>query len=52
MTAKNIQNTSLQGDPKLAPPPLGRRSGMTWSLSDQTGFKYNLFRYYLPNLVF
>ena len=30
----------VQGDPKLAP-PLGRRSGMTWSLSDQTGLKYN-----------
>ena len=32
----------IQGDPKLAP-HLGRRSWMTWSLSDQTGLKYNLF---------
>ena len=33
----------VQGDPKLAP-PLGRKSRMTWSLSDQTGLKYNLFK--------
>ena len=31
-----IHSLKIQGDPKLAP-PLGRRSGMTWSLSDQTG---------------
>ena len=31
---------TLQGDPKLAP-PIGRRSGMTWSFSDKSGLKYN-----------
>ena len=41
----------IQGDPKLAPPS-GRRSGMTWCLSDQSSLKYNLFKYYLPILVF
>ena len=30
----------VQGDPKLAP-PLGGSSGMSWSLSDKSGWKYN-----------
>ena len=49
-----LKNFCIQGDPKplAPPPPLGRRSRMTWSLSDKNGLKYNLFKNYLPNSVF